>query len=82
MAGWGKTAEQTTWGSTTRVTMESLRGFALLAAGLVLVLAPQGLGAAQAITTWSRHALVLEHEHSSLYAILVRLERARGVLFG
>ena len=57
-------------------------GFVPLLAGLVLALASPDPGAAQGTADSAHGASVLEREYPDLYDLLVRVERAHGVLFG
>ena len=62
--------------------MKSYTGFAALLAGLVLTLASPDTGAAQGSADSGHGAAVLEREYPELYELLLRVERAHGVLFG
>ena len=55
---------------------------ALLLVGLVLVPAPSSRVSGQGTADSDHHASVLERTHPEVYEIMVRLERAHGVLFG
>ena len=62
--------------------MKSSTGFAPLLAGLLLVLALPDPGTAQGAPDSEPGSAVLEREYPELYHLLVRVERAHGVLFG